>query len=120
MYGVLDRRDNVGPREVPIFVEGAGGRSSGRIVGEVCGVDPEGVPVQFLPVAESDRTETAAQTFPHGDSTRASGEELLDDGARRFQQPVDQERQHHQQHRHRGQMLVPVSEIVFQLVALVL
>ena len=69
MYGVLDRRDNVGPREVPIFVEGAGGRSSGRIVGEVCGVDPEGVPVQFLPVAESDRTETAAQTFPHGDST---------------------------------------------------
>ena len=110
MYGVLDRRDNLGPREVPIFVEGAGGRSSGRIVGEVCGVDPEGVPVQFLPVAESDRTETAAQTFPHGDTAMVSGEDLLNDGARRFQQLVDQERQHHQQHQHRGQMLVPVSD----------
>ena len=77
-------------------------RSSGGIVGEVCGVDTEGVPVQFLPVAENDRAETAAQTFPHGDSTMVSGEDLLDDGAGRFQQLVDQERQHHQQHQYRG------------------
>ena len=41
-----------------------GGRPSGRIVGEVRGVDPEGVAVPFLPVAEGYRTETAAQTFP--------------------------------------------------------
>ncbi len=31
---------------------------------------------------------------------------------------VEQERQQHQQHQHGGQMLAPVPEVVFQLVAL--
>ena len=60
---------------------GGGGRPSGRIVGDVRGVDPEGVTVQFLPVTEGYRTETAAQMFPRRGSGIVLGEDLLHDGA---------------------------------------
>ena len=62
----------MGSRDVPIFIE-LGRPRSGRIVGEVRGVDPEGVAVQFLPVAEGYRTETAVQTFPRRGSGIALG-----------------------------------------------
>ena len=92
-----------------------GGRPSGRIVGEVRGVDPEGVAVQFLPVAEGYRTETAAQTFPRRGSGIALGEDWLHDGAGHFQQLVDQERQQHQRSESIRQVLGSVSEVVFQV-----
>ena len=75
---------------------GGGGRPSGGIVGDVRGVDPEGVAVPFLPITEGYRTETAAQTFPRRGSGIALGEDLLHDGAGHFQHLVDQERQQHQ------------------------
>ena len=77
----------MGPRDVPIFIErGRGDRPSEGIVGDVRGVDPEGIAVQFLPVAEGYRTETAVQTFPRrGSGIIALGEDLLHDGADHFQ-----------------------------------
>ena len=108
----------MGPRDVPIPSSSSswrGGRPSGRIVGEVRGVDPEGVAVPFLPVAEGYRTETAAQTFPCCGSGIALGEDWLHDGAGHFQQLVDQERQQHQRSESIRQVLGSVSEVVFQV-----
>ena len=91
------------------------GWSLGSIVGDVHGVEPEGVAVPLLPVGVEDhRTETAAQTFPCRGSGVVFGEDPLHNRASTCQHLIHQERQQHHCGESVRQVLGSVSEVVFQ------
>ena len=97
------------------FVEPGRRLPSGGVENYLDSIDPQGVAVPFLPVAERHCAETSAQPLPDRDSGVELGQEPPHGRAGEFQHLVDQERQQRQCGEHIRQMLAAVSEVGFRI-----